>query len=153
MNATLAARVKAVNRANAYAHSLFERLSDVFRPLVSETVLKVDGQFLKRVQALMPDLPHGHDLMVYRYTSDYSLMWVVKTCESVAAKEHVVYHETSVCVGKISGAVLTELYDSFGARTDYEASEVEAARERYAAAKKAADDALSALHPFGEYDR
>jgi hypothetical protein len=36
---------------------------------------------------------------------------------------------------------------------DYRVEDVLAARERYTMAKKAFDEAQSALHAFGEYDR
>lgn len=62
------------------------------------------------------------------------------------------YHEVTVYVGTLDGGVLKDITPA-NFRTDYTPEEVEANRERYKAAKKAADEAQFYLYPFGEYDR
>ena len=63
------------------------------------------------------------------------------------------YDEVVVCIGELGGNVLIGLNAPFVARVDSTAADVLEARERYRVAKKAADEAQSALFPFGEYHR
>lgn len=151
--ARLAARVKAVNAAHACANELHRTLIDIFRPLVGVKLFKVDGSFLAKYLPLLPEFPNRHDLMVYRHRSDYSLAWTVKTCEQVVGASHCLYYETTIYVGEVSGVTLKNVNDPCDMKTDYTAADIAAKREAYKAAKKVADDALSALNPFGEYDR
>lgn len=154
----LQGRVKAVNRANDYANKLYVALRAIFEPLVGQQVTKKDGTLLAKIQKLMPELPSTHNLHVYRYSSEYSLVWVVKTSEpddgSDGSGPHTVtYHETSVYVADLKSGVVGRIYDPPNFRTDYKLEDVLALRAKYEQAKKLADDARSALHPFGEYDR
>ena len=149
---TLKARVKAVNAANDYANKLYPQLVAIFEPLVGEQVLKADGTLLAKYQKLLPDFPSSNGLHVYKHSSDYSLAWCVKTCEQVEDHCTCVYHEVTVYIGSLSGKTLKEIDRPFEGKTDYTVADVQAARERYKEAKKAADEAKSALFPFGEYD-
>ena len=148
----LSPKVKAVNVANAYGIELYDKLAAVFTPLVGCKIEKADGTLLAKVAKLMPSLPHGVGLSVYRYTSNYSLMYVVKTCES-DGYNGCMYHETSVYIGEMRDGVLVKLCNKPELRTDYTVAEVEANRKAYEVAKEAASQAESKLHPFGEYDR
>ena len=150
----LAARVAAVNRANGAAHQLYADLVKIFEPLVGVKLEKVDGTLRKEFAKLLPEFPYSHALHVYRHTSNYSLAWVVKTCEQTnpSGVGHAYYHETVVYIGDMSNGVLTKISPNGGWKVDYTVAEVKAARERYEQANRAADDARSALHPFGEYD-
>ena len=151
--ARLAARVKAVNAAHACANEFRKILTDIFRPLVGVKLFKVDGSILAKYVPLLPEFPNRHDLMVYRHRSDYSLAWTVKTCEQVVGASHCLYYETTIYVGEVSGVTLKNVNDPCDMKTDYTAADIAAKRETYKVAKKVADDALSALYPFGEYDR
>lgn len=154
---TLAARVKAVNAANAYAMKLYPVLMDFFRPLLGQQILKVDGTLLKKIEAAMPAFPDSgvsqNRLHVYRNTSDYSLAWTVKTCESIEGASSCVYHEIAVYVGGLSGGTLKDFYAPPDLRSDYKVEDVKAARAAYEAAQRTADNLKSALHPFGVGDR
>jgi hypothetical protein len=147
----LEARIKAVNAANAYAMELYDTLSAVFAPLVGSKIEKVDGDLLARIKSQVPALPCTPALHVYRDRSPYSLRYVVKTCEVHQGSAY--YHEASVYVGDMRDGVLTKLCDRPDYRTDYTSAEVVANRAAYEAARKVYEDARSALHPFGEYDR
>lgn len=149
----LAAKVKAVNAANAYAVTLYDALTDIFRPLVGQVILKNGGDLLAKVAKLLPEFPHGNSLMVYKLSSAYSLAWVVKTSENVDGDCTCLYHETTVYVGNVSGHTLTELCKPLSLRSDYTVDEIRAARQRHNEAKRIADEARSALYPFGETDR
>jgi hypothetical protein len=151
--ARLAARVRAINKANAYAIELYGQLAAVFAPLVGKEIQKNGGDLLAKVAKLMPVLPNRHDLMVYYHRSNFSLGWTVKTCEMIEGTHTCTYHETTVYIGELDGHTLTKLCDPFTARTDYSEAEVRANRKAYEDAKKIADDLHSKLYPFGEYDR
>ncbi len=151
MNEMLAARVKAVNRANEYAGVLYQKLVEVFQPLVGQPVLKADGQLFKKI--VLPELANKNSLSVYRLDSKYSLAWVVKTCEYIEVSNSCVYHDTTVYVGSIDGNVLTGILSPPNEYPAYTVEQVVAARNYYKDLKKIADEAKDALYPFGEYDR
>jgi hypothetical protein len=146
----LEARVRAVNRANAYAAELYPALRKVFEGLVGKQVVKKEGGLLARVKAMLPELPCTPGLHVYRSVSVYSIAFVVKTCES--GEGYCFYHETAVQVGALKGGVLVELSEPFAARADYTADEVLRKREAFEAAERAYREARSELHLFGEHD-
>jgi hypothetical protein len=148
---TLAAKVKATNKANAYAMEIYDKLAAVFAPLVGQKIEKADGSLLAKVQKLLPEFISGVPMHVYRYNSNYSLMYVVKTCESIPPHT-CTYYEASCYVGEMRDGVLTKLCNRPQLRTDYTVDEIKAARKAYAEAQKLADDAKGKLHPFGEYD-
>lgn len=152
-DAVLETRVRGVNAANHFANLLYPKLLSVFGNFVGEKIEKVGGGLLQKVQNEVNalGLPNTVKLSVYRYASNYSLVYVVKTCETLDGGAY--YHETSVYVGEMSNGVLTKITPAPNFKTDYSAETVKAAREAYETAKKAADAAHSALFPFGEYDR
>lgn len=147
----LKARVTGVNRAHVYASQLSVTLSEIFRPLVEQKLFKVDGTLLEKYKKLLPEFPNTVSLHVYKHTSDYSLAWGVKTCEEVEGIAY--YYEVIVYVGNMLNGVLVDISAPFKGRTDYTPEEITTKRETYCQAKKACDDAQSALYPFGEYDR
>lgn len=152
-NSKLAAKVRAVNAANAYGLRLYEELAPIFRPLVGAQILKVDGQLLGKYAKLMPKLPCEPRIHVYRRITDYSLAWTVKTCESYPNGDGCFYHETTIYMGELEGQTLKKLSEPQELKTDYRAEPVEIARAKYRLAEQAYRDAQSALFPFGEYDR
>ena len=150
----LEAKVGAVNRANDAANRWGPVLRESVRPFVGAQVVKKAGGLLDKVKKALPTLPNDAWLQVYRHVSDYSLAWTFKSCVMIGETHGCLYHEVTVYVGKLSHGVLTELESSeFKGRTDYTVDEVLQKRAAYESAKKAADDARSNLHPFGEYDR
>lgn len=151
---TLKAKVGAVNKANAYANKIYPLLVEAFKPFVGAKILKVDGTFLKSVAEKVPGFESSVWLNVYRYSSEYSLVFVVKTCESLPPHS-CVYHEVSLYVGEFKGAVLSKVNDDkpFNLRTDYTPEEITAKRVAWESAKRVADELHGELHPFGESDR
>lgn len=148
----LAAKVKAVNRANGIAHELFPVLTAIFAPLVGKQIIKATGGLLAKYEKLLPEFPNTGYLRVYRHQSEYSLAWTVNTSEHDSINT-VLYHEVTFYVGELRGGVLERLSPHpFVGRTDYTEHEIQEKRARYEAAKKAADEARSDLYPFGEYD-
>ena len=154
----LAAKVAAVNAANAEAIRLFPVLSAVFAPLVGCKIEKVDGTLLQSVKKLVPELPNTGPLSVFRHSSDYSLAYTVKTCESSPSNhtdcQIANYHEVNVYLGEMRGGILLKLrLAPEGLRTDWTESEVIEARKIAEAAKQAARDAEGKIYPFGLFDR
>lgn len=148
----LKAKVTAVNRAHSYAHQLYAMLTPIFEPLVGEKVFKADGTLTAKCQKLMPELPHGIALHVYKHVSDYSLAWTVKTCESIEGSSACLYYEVTVYVGEMRNGVLMKLSTPFKGRVDYTPKEIEGKREDLRQAEEALSNARSALWPFAERD-
>lgn len=148
----LVARVNAVNKANAYGMELHTQLTAIFAPFVGTKIEKVDGTLLAKVKNLLPPFPSTPALHVYRQTSNYSLVYVVKTCELIPP-HGCIYADTSVYIGEMDVSTLVKLSDKPVFRTDYTVEEVQANRAAYEAAKKLASEAESKLFPFGEVDR
>lgn len=145
----LPAKVRAVNSANQYALVVYNLLAPRFAEWVGKQIDKASGGLLDKVVKKLPNF-EGSDssLMVYRFDARYALAWVVKVCEPLP-NGSCLYHETVVYIGEMRNGVLTSIDDAPDQRTDYTVEELEAKREAYAKAKKIADDALSALYPFG----
>ena len=150
MREALKAKVAAVNKGNAYAKELYALLTATFTPFLGEQIFKKEGGLMAKVQKVMPALPNGRGLMVYRYGSDYSLVFVVKTDEVIDG--HAYYAETSVYIGELDNGVLTKMTPWSDRRSDFTVEEILRKRKAYEEAKKIADDAKGELHPFGEYD-
>jgi hypothetical protein len=163
MSKALEAKVRAVNKANAYAQDLWPKLRDYFAPYVGQKILKANGDLLAKVVAGMPDFPKADNVqLVYKMSSRYSLGWVVKVCESSPSLHPAArptdsiahYWESSIYVGDIEGDRLVKLYGHppYG-RTDWTADEVAKAREEYKLAEALAREAKDKFHIFGDYDR
>lgn len=160
----LEAKVKAVNKANAYANELLPRLLEVYGPLLGQKIYKADNVTLLKkvadaVEAL--NLPNDHTMRVYRDASKYSLRYLIYVYshgdtfnayhEAIASVN--AYHEAIAPVGMTEDGILKELYSTVQPfRTDYSVKTVEALRTNYKELKQEADEALSALYPFGERD-
>lgn len=148
----LACKVGAVNRANAYSKEIYALLNPIFTPLVGKQILKVDGSLLAKYAALVPKFEYSTDLHVYRQRSDYSLAWVVKTCEPLPPGS-CMYHEAVVYIGDLRGQTLEKLsIHPFDLRSDYTVEEITQKRLNFERAKKELQEARSELYPFGEYD-
>jgi hypothetical protein len=152
MNNKLAARVRAVNRANAECMKLYDLLSPFFGPLVNSKILKADSQFLAKYEKIMPSFPNAPGITIYRRMSNYSLVWGVSVCEQ-EGDGHCLYHEVMCYVGELRGDTLTVITPRVTLRTDYTAEEITSLRQAYRAAQTQADNAKSNLGPFGEWDR
>jgi hypothetical protein len=127
---------------------LYAALTAIFRPLVGKQVCKANG-LLAKVNALLPKLENTPSLMIYRYSSPYSLVWVVKACEQ-EGDDVCEYREVSVYIGELNGLVLEKIFDCPDLRDDYSVAEIKAAREEVKAAQKVLDEAKAKLNPFGE---
>jgi len=152
----LAAKVRAVNRAHQIAREIYPRLLEAMRPFIGSKVYTVNGALLAKVEKALPDLPHengpGGGVMVYRYTSTYSLVWIVKVHQT-DSQGIAHYAEASVYVGETDGgALLKRECQATDYRTDYTETEIRAKQAALIDAQKALREAQSALFPFEERD-
>jgi hypothetical protein len=152
------ARVCAVNAAGMLANEWHPKLVEVMRQFVGKKVVTQQNELTAQVKkAIAPVLGDGRGIHLSSY-KDYSLTWIVKTCVSSDGNtddyQIANYHEISMCVGRISDHVLTEVCEMKGQhKTDYTVEEIVNAREAYRQAKEVADELYGKLYPFGEYDR
>lgn len=147
----LAARVQGVNQSNAIAMEWQKKLIEIFKPFVGQKILKADGYLLDKINKLMPKFPEGN-VTIWRPGSNYSLYWTVKVSISVE-NYGVIYSERPFYVGKIKGNVLESIEtDLLDLKIDHTSAEIAQKRTEYFAAKKKAEDLLSGLYPFGEFD-
>ena len=148
----LRAMVEATNRANAEANKIWVILRSHFAQFVGKKIYKKSGDLMANVVVHMPLMPNGHSLQIYRDRNDYALKFVVKVAADLPDNS-CVYYSTSICIGEISGGVLTCLsnWPGLDRRTDYTFEEIMQRRENIVAAKKVYDIAKSALYPFEEF--
>lgn len=157
-SSALAAKVAAYNRVGQVANEIAPALFAAIAPFYGQKVLKADGVLTQKVRdALNPFLPTrgafpSFDVWLSSGRG-YSLTVTVKTCETFNG--NAFYAEATIYLAKITGTI-AEQWD--GApfspfRTDYNADTVRELRKAYEVARKAANEAESALFPFGEYDR
>ncbi len=152
-DASLVAKVKAVNDAHTYAPTLHAMLTEAIAPFVGQQIFKADGGFMAKVAKVLPKLPCTPALHCYLSSSRYLLSWVVKTCESyeyAAGRTGCLYYETTVYVGKLDNNVLTALEPFTERRTDYTAAEITEKRKKAADLKTAYENARSDIYPFSE---
>lgn len=153
----LRARVEARNLAGAEVNRIRPLLREFFAAYVGKKVLKADGSLLKSIEDALKSSGIFREtdrrLQVYRSTSNnYSLSWVSRACVNIDGE--VAYEESWVYIADLDGTEIRCLSNDHGdERTDFTVEEVKRLRADYEAKKKIADDAKSALHPFGEYDR
>lgn len=156
-DAQLQAKIVARNRAGEIANELYPKFLEIFKPYSGQKVCKVDGTLLKKIDEALPDSQFPEDkwpkptVMYYRSRSEYNIAFTVKTCAD-DGQGGCAYEEVTVYICDLSNGVIPtdgRWYDPPKCRTDYNLAEVKALREAYKVAKKAADDAQSACHPFG----
>ena len=144
-------RVAAVNAAHAYANELYTKLAPIFEQFVNQKVKKADGDLLEKIKKLLPVFPSDSHVHVQRNSSVYSLSWSVRVTTWNNGNVHK-SHEATAYIADLSNGILTRIYNAPELRTNYSVEQVQAAREAYEVAKKAADQAQSDLFPFGEWD-
>lgn len=161
----LEASVFATNKAHEEGIKLYNLLAPIFRPLVGTKILKADGSFTQKVEKLIPKLPYQYPLHItinsrqydisytVRYFANYSRERYDRWEDKDVVEEASLSRDTTIYIGKLDGAVLTEIWDSPNRRTDYTVEEVLANRAAFKAAEEVYNAAKSALGLFGEYDR
>lgn len=148
----LAARVQAVNVANAYANSIQPGLAQLCEKFINTKIRNKDGSLAKKFKEQLDtlNLPHLTPLYVQRHCTEYSLSFRVTAHTSVGDENGS--HTTTIPIGGISDGILTEINNYEPDRTDYTVAEVTRLREEYKEKRRAADAAYSALGIFGEHD-
>jgi len=154
-NEVLETRVKGVNNAHKYGNELYRILVKVFKPFIGQKVIKKTGGLIQKVQRAIDslNLPCSVPIQVYRNSfSDYSLSYVVKTCETLNQRAY--YYEVSIYIGNIENGILKDIdYPFPNFKTDYKAETIRENRKIYKELQEKADKAKSNLFPFDTYDR
>lgn len=149
-NEKLAAKIKAVNLANATANRIKPHLTEIFKEFVGRRITKKDHSLLANVKEHLPASINDPNIWIDMPTAEHFLCWAVRA--SVGYSDiYVSYHELNVYIGSIENHVLVSLSDQTPFRTDYTLEEIIAKRQALADAKKALSQAQSALYPFDEY--
>jgi hypothetical protein len=148
----LAAKVAAVNAVHAEINRIAPVYAEQFAPCVGKQIDKAGGGLLDRVvKALrLPELNMGNGYMLYRYQSNYSLVYVVKGCEcyQTSGGQVAEYYEESFYVGELSNGVLVRVMPVEPRKADYSEAEIRALAESVRSAEKALSEAKSKLQPF-----
>lgn len=147
----LACRVVAANNAYKYANTLYDFLVEKFFPLVGKKILKADGQLLAKYEVELPPPMSRVTFTAYRISSHLSLGWKVSAC-AFMPPNGCMYHSASVYIGDLDGTILTSISPHPTYRIDYTVGEIIALRKTYKTLQNLADNAKSALYPFGESD-
>lgn len=156
--ARLTARVTAQNEANRIAIEIFPQLKAAFTPFLGQQLYKVGG-FLKKVEKTLPKFENDCQGIQILHNSDsnYSLCYTVRVCKNVIGDYGCAYQSATLYIGKLANGILTKLYESSDYSIDpaiiHTVEGVQQKREAYQQAKEIASNALSALSPFGEYDK
>ena len=150
MDNVLAAKVEAVNKANAYAMEIHPQLVEALRPFVRKKVVKKGGALLVKVATSLPTFSQTQSLSVYRARYGFRLEWTVKTCVGVKGLESCVYHETGLFVGVVNDGILIELHTTPPVlRTNYTVEEIEQGRETCRLLREQLRAAESDISMFG----
>ena len=146
-SSALAAKVAAVNAANAEVNRLAPLYRALFAEYIGQKVTKADGSLLAKIQARLP----ASSLQVF---SPHVGCFVVKTYEQ---SNGIAYYAEpyfyAFTVNRQTGFAEALQWDFEPYRADYTPEAIQALRQKTAAAEKAFDDAKSELGTFGMYDR
>lgn len=152
----LDAKVAAVNNANRYASEIHTILSAFFEQYVGKKIQKANGDLIKSISDKLPEFVCTNSLHVYRVSSEYNLIFVVKTCESSVGnfvEDYLAtYHETYMYIGEMYGGELKRIVEPVSYKHDHSADSVRQARLVYRRMQELADEAKGLLYSFGEYD-
>lgn len=158
---SLVAKVNAFNRANDIANRLYPALTEALKGCIGKKVTKLDGTLTAKLEEIVKPILEKFGegkVTIFRERSHYTLGWNVKANEEYKREPDdeygiAMYAEATVYVGRLKDMVMTELSPARPLRTDYTAEEVTSKRETYRKLRDEANEALSQLSPFGEYDR
>lgn len=143
------ARVRALNKALEVSRIVQKELLAIFAEYVGCKICRIDGSLLKAVQAKIPEFKNfGSNIQVYKYFSNYTLMYVVKVCQQVENECHCVYKELTVHIGDINNGIFTKLAAPAELPEYFTVEQIEYLMEEMEKAEKALAEANSALHLF-----
>jgi hypothetical protein len=133
-------------------------LREALRPFVGKPVTKVDGSLTAKCRAALVAAAGALEPQIYFCSNNtYSLYVRARVCQNYGGG--AVYAESSLYLGDVdqSGTTLTAVAPdqslaNSSARTNWTVEEVQDLRAQLDAAKKAANNIVSALGDFGEYD-
>jgi hypothetical protein len=150
------AQVCAVNKVYRYLEAVSPALCALADRYKGQKVLKADdtmtAKFSAEVAFVLGAFPETRLYQVYVKASCYSVHLVAKACEHYEkpGSEHTscLYFEESTYFADIDGQKVAKAYAPRGKSEMFTVDGILAARERYALASKALDEAKAVLHPF-----
>lgn len=146
----LNAKVMAVNAAHKAVNAWRPKLIEFFKQYVGQKIFKADGWLVSRIELKVPKLDGIQFVSCYFDSSRYSLRYVAKSC--VGYGHTCVYYEATMWIGDMEDGFLKKVYDFEPVKDDYTVEGAVANIKAVEAAKKALDEANSALQPFQEND-
>ena len=152
-NETLA-KITARNRVNSQVNELAPVILEALKPFVGTKVTLQTGGFAAKFKNIV-DFYLGCNkifpkLQIYRYNSNYSLIFVFKTDEPTG-EYGCTYQEESVYLGALDGHTLKELTPFTPRKTNYCPEEIESWRAEYRRADEIKRKMEYNLTHFGIY--
>lgn len=150
----LKCRVIAVNRCNEEAMKLYDKLVEIFKPLVGQKILKTDGTYLEKIKKLVGELNNDstrHLWIVKNGSDQHSLSYNVRYSEWDGGNNQS--HQISIRIGGlIECQILRSINEKPILRTNYTVEEIELKRQIFQRKEEEYRAARADLDPFGEYD-
>lgn len=153
MNDTIA-KIIARNRLNSQVNELAPLILEAIKPFVNTKITLQTGGFAAKFKNIVDSYLGCNKifpkLQIYRYNSNYSLVFVFKTSEPTG-DYGCIYQEESVYLGVLDGHNLKELIDFKPRETNYNLQDIEIWRAEYARADQIKRNMESKLSHFGVY--
>lgn len=157
----LAAKVAAVNLANAEANRLSPILTEFFRPYLGAKILKTDNTLLESIKKNLPEFPTWQkterELESYLTAgAGYSLRLNIRATQAYTnyrgdyAEQSA---EASVYICEIQNQIMGKLYPAHERRDNYSAEEIAELREQLEKAERVVSSLKSKLVEFGSYEQ
>lgn len=151
----LETRVRMVNNTHKYGNDLYYILIKAFKPFIGKKIIKKAGGLIQKAQQIINSInsPYNGPTQVYKNpNNNYSLSFIVKTCETL--NERTFYYEICIYIGNVENEILKDMdYPFPDLKVNYKAESVIEDRRICKELQEKADNAKSALFPFGMYDR
>lgn len=157
MKNTLPAKIRARNRLHDSIKLLSPHILEALKPLVGQKIILATGELSAKAKTILnPFLATTPNLLIYRYHSKYSLVYIFKVDESIPDGYGCVYQEQSVYFGAIQpdSGILEKLYDfdPNNFKSDFKEEEIIQTRQQIGELEKQISNLKSKISYFGEYD-
>jgi hypothetical protein len=161
MKNTLTAKVRARNYVNSQIREIAPKMIEALKPLVGKKIILATGELSAEAKKILkPFLVSTPKLQIYRFSSNYNLVYIFKTSEN-DSEFSCVYQENSVYLGKIGAAtsfgsneILESLHDfnPTDYPIDFEAENILNTRKEIESLKSKISKLENNLAGFGLYD-
>lgn len=154
-NNLLAANIIAENRVNAYIRAVAPLMFEALKPFLGQKVILATGELSAKVKKAMEPFvgwKEAEKIQIYRYSSNYSLLYVFKTSEPTE-NYGCTYRERSVYFGKIEGNNVMSEFFKFDPINfpQYKLEQILSIRAELEAAEKKVSEIKSKLPDFAQF--